>query len=90
MDFRFEGGNVCSSDDRTVIASVEYILRKKGESMWRVYIKGVPSKRNFTRGEVLIYNTKGTENQNADNYLTVSEVGGPGYYICAGPETLNI
>jgi len=94
--FKYNGGSIRSSRDPQNIASVEYILRKEGETNWRIYLAGVPRLRNFNRGENLIYNTKGTNNINADNDMTVlappegDGVGGPGYYICTGPDKLNI
>lgn len=54
-----------------------------------ITIKGVPTKAKFPLGIVLIYNTKGTTNPDADNYVTVSAVNGPTKYTWVGSWPVN-
>lgn len=82
MDVIINGGTLRSDNDHEVVANVEYVLQKAGEKEWRIYLKGLPAKRNFLKGEKLVYNAKGTNNVNADNDMIVKEVLGPAAYLC--------
>ena len=86
MDVIINGGTLRSDNDHEVVANVEYVLQKAGEKEWRIYLKGLPAKRNFLKGEKLVYNAKGTNNVNADNDMIVKEVRGPAAYLCSGPK----
>jgi len=57
---------------------------------WVVTLNKVPSKSNFTSGQHLIYNSKGTNNHNADNFLTVTSVNDPCKYTCTGNWPINL
>jgi hypothetical protein len=89
MDVIINGGTLRSDNDHEVVANVEYVLQKAGEKEWRIYLKGLPAKRNFLKGEKLVYNPKGTNNVNADNDMIVKEVLGPAAYLCSGPQKMN-
>lgn len=86
-----EGGFIRSSEagESKVCAAVNYVIvtatNVPNVGQWKVYLRAVPDYRNFRRGERLVYNAKGTSNQNSDNDLVVTSVQGPGYYICSGP-----
>ncbi len=83
-----EGGSIHANDDRDNCASVEYVTLTQTDAThaeWRVYLRGVPMKANYTRRQRLTYNAKGTSNPNADNDLVVKSVLGPGAYLCDGP-----
>lgn len=55
MDVIINGGTLRSDNDHEVVANVEYVLQKAGEKEWRIYLKGLPAKRNFLKGEKLVY-----------------------------------
>lgn len=87
---RHEGGSIRGVlDAQKVCAAVEYVIITQGNApnvgKWKVYLEAVPDYRNFRKGEEVVYNAKGTSNSNADNYLVIESVQGPGYYICSGP-----
>jgi|GEM_PF-6669600 hypothetical protein len=55
------------------------------ETTWVVTLVAPPPRANYTLGQDLIYNSRGTHNPNADNALTVESVIGPAKYKCSGP-----
>ncbi|MFY9227138.1 MAG: hypothetical protein WAQ98_30995 [Blastocatellia bacterium] len=57
---------------------------------WVVTLKDIPTKANFAVNQTLVYNSKGTNNHNADNNLTVTSVNGPAKYTCRGNWPMNI
>lgn len=91
MSFEHKGGSIAPTQNRNNWAGVERVVVERIENgnndiaRWDVYLSGVPQLSNYTAGQALTYNAKGTNNPNADNLLTVTSVQGPGYYICQGP-----
>jgi hypothetical protein len=57
---------------------------------WVVKLSKEPTIANFTAGQALTYNAKGTRNPNADNALVVVTVNGPTKYTCNGNWPMNI
>lgn len=60
-----------------------------GAATWVVTLHGVPRRANYTIGQALTYNARGTHNVNANNALTVTSVNGPAKYTCTGPWPMN-
>ena len=83
------GGSVESSNDPKNIATVTTASASNTED-WVLVLNDPPLISNFTKDEKLIYNSKGTNNPNANNYLTVTSVVGPGKYKCSGNYPINI
>ena len=89
-----KGGHIESNADPDNYAGVDQaVVTQTGQEAvadWVVTLKDVPTKKNFTKNEDLTYNSKGTNNPNADNALRVTRVDGPTKYICTGNWPINI
>ena len=87
------GGSIFADNDHDNYAAVTIAkaTRLQGATgTWVVTLKDPPTKLNFTAGQALTYNSKGTRNPNADNQLTVTTVNGPAKYTCNGPYPIRI
>ncbi len=88
----FQGGCVFESADGNNIAAVtEVRVTQTGPTTgtWVVVMKSEPAIRNFTAGMNITYNSKATQNPNADNYLVVISEDGPAKYTCNGNWPIN-
>lgn len=87
-----KGGHICQTANTANYAGVdEAVATQNGAAAtWVVTLKDVPTIANFTVGQALTYNSKGTTNPNADNALTVTSVNGPTKYTCTGNWPMNI
>ena len=91
-----KGGHIYQSLDTKNYAGVDEAKGTKtlaNTATWVLTLKDVPTKTNFIPGQSLTYNSKGTNNHNADNILnilTVTSVNGPAKYTCSGNWPINI
>lgn len=89
-----QGGYIYQSDNKANDAGVEQAtatqVNEGDTATWVVTLKKVPSEANYTKGLKLTYNSKGTSNPNANNYLEVTQVNGPTKYTCTGNWPMNI
>lgn len=87
------GGHIEQQSDKNnyagVIKAESAQIGSGNTGDWVVTLKAVPLKTNYTRGMALTYNSKGTSNPNANNYLKVTSVVGPAKYKCSGPYPIN-
>lgn len=88
--FTHEGGfikpqKIENKNNYAAVDRVEVEQEAADRAKWKVYLKSIPAQSNYRQNEGLVYNAKGTNNPNADNYLVVVSVQGPGCYICNGP-----
>lgn len=94
MRTKHDGGSIESLKDSSNIADVEYLttedeIARGQKANWKVSLNGLLRKKNFIKGDLVMYNYKGTNNSNADNCFIVENVLGPGLYICRGESVLN-
>ncbi len=79
------------TNDRKDEAAVTSIEREVvlDEKCWVVCTKEWYRHHEVKEGEELIYNSKGTNNTNADTVLRVKYIIGPHKFACTGPDKLN-
>ncbi len=88
-----KGGHIYQNNNAANYAGVDEAKATQtvaGTATWVVTLNNVPTIANFTPGQALVYNSKGTNNHNADNMLTVTSVNGPCKYTCTGNWPMNI
>lgn len=73
--------------------SVFDVLQSTGAAVVYQFIVTLSTKGEtapgFAAGDTLTYNSKGTNNHNADTVLTVTSVIGPFQFKCSSPTPLN-
>jgi len=86
-----QGGSITANNDPKNEAGVMTATATKagGGATWVVTLKNAPLKANFTVGQAVTYNAKGTSNANANNALVVMSVNGSAKYTCNGPWPMN-
>lgn len=86
------GGHISENSDPKNYAAVTTAEATKAKTgaTWVVTLKDLPTKANFKVGEALTYNSKSTNNPNANNVLVVTAVNGPTKYGCSGPWPMKI
>lgn len=89
-----KGGFIYLSTNRDVYSGVDNVevtqIHTTATANWIVTLEDVPKERNYTIGDDLTYNAKGTKNDNSNNSLNVQDVLGPTKYSCLGNWPINI
>lgn len=89
----YQGGSIeetANPKNNAPVTEVTVTQSDPGKGDWVVVMEKEPAISNYTKGMNLTYNSKGTSNPNADNYLTVKQVVGPAKYKCTGNFPINI
>lgn len=89
-----KGGHVSQNGNVQNYAGVDQAVATQipavpATATWVITLKNVPTLTNFVVGQALTYNSKGTNNHNADNNLVVTQVNGPAKYTCNGNWPMN-
>lgn len=84
-----QGGSITADNNHSnfagVITATAAQTNAGATATWVVTLRSEPAAANFTAGQAVTYNAKGTNNTNADNALVVISVNGPAKYTCNGP-----
>src|SRR3989337_1242753 len=90
-----KGGHISQNGNAQNYAGVDQAIATQiptapTTATWVVTLTNVPTQANCLAGQALTYNSKGTNNQNADNNLVIVQVNGPTKYTCTGNWPMNI
>ena len=88
-----KGGHISQNGNAQNYAGVDQAVATQtgpAAATWVITLTNVPTQANFLVGQALTYNSKGTNNHNADNALAVVQVNGPTKYTCNGNWPMNI